>query len=173
MPKYPIDSQKDYTYLQKRLNILGVSPDQNQFQLSDAKSVSIFDSDEEGNIVLNYFNLHRNRYSWKKSGTKFPRYFFRTRLKHPFEDQKYSQEKGSGLFPFFTPRIIDKFQTGKVIETLFIVEGEFKAFKGYLEGLDIIGIPSIHGFYDGSSGSKQMHKDILEVIVQCTYVIGD
>ncbi|MBX2900788.1 MAG: hypothetical protein KF775_14135 [Cyclobacteriaceae bacterium] len=46
------------------------------------------------------------------------------------------------------------------------MEGEFKAFRGYLEGLDIIGIPSIHGFYSPDLKGK-LHEDIEAVVTKC------
>ncbi len=47
-----------------------------------------------------------------------------------------------------------------------MVEGEFKYFKGSLVGLDIIGLPSIHGFYNGDVKGK-LHEDIQELIITC------
>lgn len=129
-------------------------------------SQMIFESTEGDDIKINYFNLLGKQYSWTKAQTKWPRPYSRTRLKHPRDDQKYSQEKGSPQFPFFTRTIITKYAAGTGIETLFVVEGEFKAFRGDLEGLDIIGIPSIHGFYNGDIRGK-LHEDIQDLIGRC------
>ena len=156
----------DDSYLTKRLSELELLPQHIKFTLSNGENDSFFKADQEGNIVINFFNLQGNHYLWKKQGTKFPRHFTRTRLRRPVEDRKYIQEKGSPQFPFFTPSIINKFQIADHIETLHIVEGEFKAFKGYLQGLDIIGIPSIHGFYSSELKGK-LHEDIEAVIVTC------
>jgi hypothetical protein len=156
----------DDSYLNARLTSLGVRPEQNEFLLSNGEVVPIFKADEEGNIVLNYFNLLGNRYFWKKPGTKTSRHFQRLRLKRPQDDRKYFQDKGSPQFPYFTPNIISKYQAGEHIETLFIVEGEFKAFAAYLAGLNIIGIPSIHGFYSPELKGK-LHEDIELLITTC------
>lgn len=167
-------------YLNKRLVELAITPEINKHILRTKRKddtvleepMPYFESDPDGNIVINYFNLEGNRYSWKKEDTKFPRHFQRKRLVKPKPDQKYSQETGSGQFPFFTPRILDAYTRAKAkpdestIETLFIVEGEFKAFKGAMVGLDIIGIPSIHGFYNGDVRGK-LHEDIQELIITC------
>lgn len=173
-------------YLTKRLAELSITPEINQHIIRTKRidgseleePIQFFEADPDSNIVINYFNLDGLRYSWKKEETKFPRYFQRKRLAKPKPDQKYSQEKGSGQFPFFTPGIIRKYRTCKgyhaappveesaSIDTLFVVEGEFKAFKGDMVGLDIIGIPSIHGFYNGDVRGR-LHEDIQELIITC------
>jgi hypothetical protein len=160
---------------------------------TNTREYKIFDSDEEGNIVISYFNQHGQPYTWKKEDTKWPRQFVRKRLVKPIDDMKYYQEGGSGQYPFFNPGIIEKYKvataptpkstpkdkkkTAKnkvrseqveegIIHTLFLIEGEFKSYKGYLSGLDIIGLPSIHGFYNGDVKGK-LHEDIADVIIKC------
>lgn len=174
-------------YLDKRLADLSITPEINRHVIKTTtqegrvieEPTLFFEADPDGNIVINYFNLLGRRYSWRKEETKFPRYFQRKRLRKPKEDQKYSQEKGSGQFPFFTPGILAKYTKCKSpstdgegrgeVETLFVVEGEFKAFKGDMAGLDIIGIPSIHGFYNGDVRGK-LHEDIQDLIITCGVV---
>lgn len=192
------DASTDTTaYLKKRLIELGITDELNTYTRvwyqdtdhkdSEGKIVTtkneqrrdykIFDADEYGNINIHYFNLEGQPYRWKKEDTKLSRDFIRKRIRDPKSDNKYMQDKGSGLFPFFNPGIIDKYKKNKdavnidgsavaPIETLFVVEGEFKSFKGYLAGIDIIGIPSIHGFYNGDVRGK-LHEDIQELIIVC------
>jgi hypothetical protein len=220
---------KKTDYLKQRLEELGISEKQNTFTREwintssrkegdtivttnhqEKRDYQIFDADEEGNIVIHYFNLDGQPYRWKKEETKMTRDFVRKRLWKPENpDHKYNQEAGSPQFPFFNPGIIKKYKlatapppeenpaqtkifeekgkqkkkrAGKKspeppaepgsdrgpgeIETLFVVEGEFKSYKGWIGGLDIIGIPSIHGFYNGDVKGK-LHEDIQEVIVKC------
>lgn len=156
----------DETYLRDRFRQMDLSIESTTITMANGETANLFSSDEDGNIVIHYFNLLGNTYTWKKPGTKWPRPFVRTRLRKPFGDQKYSQDKGSGQHPFFTPVVITKYQASERIETLFLVEGEFKAFKGYTQGLDIIGIPSIHGFYSPELKGK-LHEDIEAVIKRC------
>lgn len=183
-------------YFDKRMQELSISDSVNtHFILTEStsnpgkfhkKDAKFFEADAEGNIVINYYNLSGKSYTWKKEDTKWPRPFVRIRLrtagvyrgqKLTNENQKYFQEKGSGQFPFFTPRILAKYKACKeavlpdgtapqAIDTLVVVEGEIKAFKGDMAGLDIIGIPSIHGFYNGDVRGK-LHDDIQELIVTC------
>lgn len=185
-------------YLDQRLGTLGISHDMVTFErvwhqpastkgedgkittrdTEHRRNYQLFDHDEDGNIVIHYFNLLGQPYRWRKEETKQTRDFIRKRLCKPqHENFKYWQEKGSPQFPFFTPRIISKYKRCKEsvnidgsavdpIATLFLVEGEFKAFKGALADLDIVGLPSIHGFYNGDVKGK-IHEDIQELIITC------
>lgn len=173
-------------YLNQRLTQLGITDELNTFtrvwqvgpeKKDTTRSYKFFDADEEGNIQIHYFNLNGQPYQYKKEGNKWPIDFVRKRLRVSIGKQKYHQEKGSGNHPFFNPGILNKYKQCKEavnvdgtlpapIETLYVVEGEFKSFKGWMAGLDIIGIPSIHGFYNGDIRGK-MHEDIQELIITC------
>ncbi len=199
----------DYTYVKQRLDELGVSEQQITFhrvwtgerseQDDEGKTVikkfaqerdyKILDADEEGNIVIRYFNLLGQPYRWKKEGTSLMRDFIRKRLKEPKGDMKYYQEAGSPQIPFFPPAIIaeykkasewwEKQKEGAIVEegkepepnpgqihTLFLVEGEIKSLKASVCGVDIVGLPSIHGFYNGDVKGR-LHEDIEELLVRC------
>jgi len=180
------------TYLQQRLTELGITEGQNTFSRTwfsngdelDAegkiitnkntqqRDYKIIDSDKLDNIIIRYFNQHGQPYRWKQEDTKITRDYIRTRLKNPTNEQKYHQEKGSPQFPFFPKNIIEKYALAKAavtdsqIHTLFLVEGEFKSIKASLCGVDIIGLPSIHGFYNGDVKGK-LHDDIQDIIITC------
>ncbi|HEY3406447.1 MAG TPA: primase-helicase family protein [Ohtaekwangia sp.] len=145
----------------------------------------IFDTDPEGlgNIIIHYFNLLGQPYRWKKEDTSQVRDFIRTRHRDPKEGPKYTQPPGSPVVPFFPPAIIRKYKSCKApeiefkgsetekpvretIPVLYLVEGEFKAFVGSLLNIDIVGLPGIHGFYNGDVKGK-LHEDIEELIVTC------
>ena len=149
------------------------------------RTYQIFDCNEIGDIVIRYFNLQGQPYRWKKEDTKFPREFVRRRLKEPLGTMKYSQDSGSPLFPFFPPGLIKKYGLAKKfledqkagkgkegeenpgqVALLVITEGEFKAFKGEMCGIDIVGLPGIHGFYNGDIKGR-LHEDIEDLIRTC------
>lgn len=172
------------TFIRKWKNQYNSRDESGKITLKESEQTreyQIFDADEHGNIVIRYFNLDGQPYRWKKEDTKQSRDFTRLRLREPKGDMKYAQEKGSPQFPFFPPGIIRKYALAKsgitpdisdpgnddgTIEVLFLVEGEFKAFKGSVSGIDIIGLPSIHGFYNGDVRGK-MHEDIQDLIITC------
>ncbi|OBQ52893.1 DUF3854 domain-containing protein [Tamlana sp. s12] len=174
------NSEKPHNqYLNERLKVLSISSKSNLFQSKTDKNIDekvYFEADQFGNILINYFNLHGNRAQFRKKGNKWEERFVRTRLLQPKPDatgkiNRYLSPKGSGLFPFFPPQILAKVVKKTKIETLVITEGEFKAFKGAMHGIDIIGIPSIHGFYDTikhqNEKIKLLHFEIEQLIEIC------
>jgi hypothetical protein len=179
-PKENSVSEKDTSYLISTLKSLGISDEQNRFTVQQkvgsfntetvTRENTIFESDDKDNIVINYYNLLGLPYNYRNTENRWSQPFKRIRYKTPIrlegQEVKYHSPKGSGMFPFFNPGIIFKYQNKEEIETLVIVEGEKKSFKGYLDGLNIIGIPSIHGFYaDEMKG--MLHEDIQSVIIYC------
>lgn len=80
-------------------------------------------------------------------------------------DRKYEIPKGAGTYPFFPPQLIDKYDRKQHIKTLVLTEGYFKAFKGAMCGLDIVGLSSITHYKDKETGA--LHSDILKLIRQC------
>lgn len=143
----------------------------------------VLDADVHGNIVINYFNQHGQPYRWKDEEKKWSRDYIRKRLREPKGEMKYYQEPGSPQFPFFPKRLIEKYEQAKTwhtlpdaekqktenpgqIHSLFLVEGEIKSIKASLCGIDIIGLPSIHGFYNGDVKGR-LHEDIEDVLITC------
>ncbi len=188
-------------YLKERLEQLGISDQQNTFtrkwsQASSGKDdegsittsehdqtrdYKLFEADDEGNIIIRYFNLKGQPYRSTKEGTKQSRDFTRKRWRLEREGKgKYHQEAGTSTTPYFPPAIIAKYAAAKFkldgkghppkhpddceIKILYLVEGEFKAFKGCMCGIDSIGIPGINGVYNAQG---KVHEDIEELIITC------
>lgn len=165
-------------YLQERLSALGItSPDEHTVHNYTyagiprgnpgfySQSFEIFQSDEQGNIRIYYPTLHGLKAQWRKQESKFPRDYFITRLKEPKGDMKYQIPKGAGTFPFLPPAIIQKYQEKTPIKNLFLTEGAFKAFKGSMHGVDIIGLTSITHAKDRYS--QGLHEEIKDIIKTC------
>ncbi len=154
------------TYLSSRLKELGITPKINSIKITHPESpgsqnIEIFTSDKKDNIDITYIALDGMVETYL-SGKK-EKDFIVKRLKDPIGDKKYDVPRGSGLKTFKTPGILQKFKSKKKIKTLIITEGEFKAFKGFMHGLDILGIGGIHNF------SKQgtLHPDFEQIIKTC------
>ncbi len=134
----------------------------------EVQNFTFFTGDDKDNIQIHYFRPKRmGRYHFEVKGNKYPKQYIRTRLNNPAEGMpKYLSDKGSGLAPFFPPALIDAYINQTEIKELIITEGEFKAFVGCQHGLNVLGIPSIHGFY--SNDTKQaLHEDIADFIEIC------
>lgn len=177
---------KEESYFETRIyNELGITDELNTIELiandptfdtERREKHPIFFRDKHDNICIRVYRLDRRiiYYTDKKSDNpqstsnrELP--FVVTRLKHPNEwpkgNQKYNIPKGAGTNPFMTPGIIEKYEKKEEIKTLVLTEGYFKAFKGYMHGLDIIGLSSITHFKD--KDTEMMYRDVIEVINVC------
>jgi hypothetical protein len=166
------------TYLEQRLT---------QYQILECNSVEIgipdnlydhpqcsiktgyFESEPEtDNIIINYISLNGEyqTYEKTKNGQPVIEIFKRTRIKEVANGFKYKQDFKSGTKVYFTPSIIEKYQQKKEIDTLFIVEGEFKSFVASVHlSIDIVGIGGIHNFADKET--NELHPDLVKLIKDC------
>jgi hypothetical protein len=176
-------------YFQDRMQQLGITTDNNKIGIKhtsateverDANGVGthkitiidvpIFRPHDRG-IEIMVYNLERNFLSYTPENARHKKRWSIIRLEHPFKkddgtEMKYQMPKGAGSFPFFPPSLVDKYEKNEKIQTLFLTEGFFKAFKGHLHGLDVVGVPSITHLKDHSTGS--LHPDILQLILKCS-----
>ena len=172
------------SYFQERLQLLGITEEDNQIKLlqydSEAaanvlKPVPIFREHKKG-IEIIVYTIHRELIriekdgAGRKDGTKMKDHWSIVRLETPAikpngDTMKYQMPKGHGSYPFFPPALLDKFDAATQIKTLYITEGFFKAFKGAMHGLDIVGVASITHLKNKETGG--LHADILELVKQC------
>ena len=131
-----------------------------------------------GNIIINYFEPDGRPCRYSKKGSKsvkdqrsWQKQYSRTRLLVPLvnkngKEVKYLSPSGASLAPFFTPKVIKAYQQGEKIDTLVLTEGEFKAFKGDMVGLHVVGLPGIQGFY-ANPKTGEIHWNIVNVLRTC------
>lgn len=181
-----VNNPQNTDYLNQRLHELGITDKLNTFtrnwtaridtkddqgiittrEVENTRDYKIFSADDNGNIRIRYFNLNGQPYRWKSEKEKKTLDFIRTRLKEPKEKMKYFQPAGSPPSPFFPPSIIDKYKKGEAIPCLYLIEGEFKAFKASMLDVDVAGIGGISNFYNGDIRGK-IHEDLQELIIKC------
>ncbi len=154
------------------------------------RNIEFFSADDLG-VRIHYYKPNGYPYNHGKKeseedehGTKWGSDYSRLRLENPIEltdkegaksTAKYIQPKGSGVFPFFTPGVIKAWIDGKDIQTLILVEGEFKAFKAWkdksqsekLGDIEFVGLPSITGYRGDGDVTGALHPDILQIIDDC------
>lgn len=168
-------------YLKRRLKSLGLTkkditttisiPKEFKYKRGDKEKdieLTYFTGDEKDNIQIYYYSIHGlSKYNFTKKGNKWFEPYIRTRIQNPTGDMpKYISPKGSGLNPFFSPELLKAYVNNETIETLVVTEGEFKAFMGCKYGFNVVGLPSIHGFY-GNEQKGKIHDDIIDFIVTC------
>lgn len=160
-----------------KIKLIGINP---AFDTEETKVMPIFFPDKEDNICIRVWNLRREipYFLDKKndnphSTSNREKQFVIKRLKTPREYTvngktkyaKYDFPKGAGTYPFLTPGIVEKYEKKENIDTLVLTEGFIKSFKGYMHGLDIVGLSSITHVKDKET--ETMYRDVLDVIVTC------
>lgn len=183
---------EENTYFQERMDKYGITDELNRVKLwkFDADlnenvlaDFFIFEPDDKG-IAIYPYTIERSRIRHgkpaeidEKGHISKPREWKKPyciiRLEKPEKDAKTGKEKkyhipkGAGTPPFFPPNLLEYYEKKEKRKTLIITEGYFKAFAGYMVGLDIIGLVSITTYRD--KDTKTLHPDIIKLIHACQY----
>lgn len=166
------------SYFEERMAKLGITPEINQVQLrktniythrEELQNFQIFKSVDKGIEILVY-DLNRNTIRVERHGSKQKKDYVLLRLEKPIirsdgSTMKYVIPKGAGTHPFFPPPILEKFERKEKINTLFLTEGFFKAFKASMHGVDMVGLSSITHMKE--TGKNNIHPEILELMNVC------
>lgn len=141
-----------------------------------------------GNIDILYKDLDGSALKVHVTGNKWPIEFIRECLspanrKWQLETYdkkiKYSQKQGTTVEIYNTQAIVDTYNAGLKIKTLYLIEGEFKAFKAWWHslqyddttknitefGLPIMAIPGIESYKNSTKDG--LHETILKYINKC------
>ncbi len=184
-PAAPATEPVQLSYAQRRITEIGITPEQNHLYAFDPtspeserkRSWKVFSADKDDNLQILYPTLS-GEVEVYDNGTKNDPHsiFYRIRLKEPrqytdkdgqLQTQKYDQVRGTPARPFYPPGIVEKFQAGTKIKTLYFVEGELKAFSGYIRGLDIVGLPGNTLLKEKGSGDVRLEASIVGLIKKC------
>lgn len=120
---------------------------------------------EGDDMILHYLDLDGRVMNYKGKSSK-PQPLMRVRWSNPSlhlnkdgKPMKYQSPSGSGSQLWIPNAMIDAYKSHKIIETLYITEGEKKADKMCLEGLPTVGIMGIHNF--STHGDMPYHFELL------------
>ena len=79
--------------------------------------------------------------------------------------QRYNQPPKTGVRAYCPPAIVEKYRKKENIQTLIIVEGEFKSIAGSINGMDIIGIGGMQNYCNKET--NELESNISQVIRTC------
>ncbi len=168
------------SYFENRLNALGITAADNQVEIlvtgdklqNELKSFPVFRASEKfpGGIDILVYSLDRSIIQFKPEGSRWSKDYCITRLNPPVvrkdgSVQKYNIPKGQGTYPFFHPWLIELFEKKEHIPILYLTEGYFKAWKGCMHGIPVIGLTSITHMKDKATG--KLHPDIVRFMQTC------
>jgi hypothetical protein len=164
------------SYYEKRMAQLGITPELNQVTILrnvDGKNEfvpePIFRPHEKG-IEIIVYTLKHTTIRVEKNGGRWKTDWAIIRHERPLTNKngdlmKYQMPKGSGSYPFFPPSLLKKYDDRTPVDVLYLTEGYFKAFKGSMHGIDIVGLASITHMKDKEKGT--LHPEILELMNTC------
>lgn len=165
------------SYFEKRMSQLGITDEINEVTIwqnvegkNELVPVKVFRPHEKGIEIIAY-TLRHTTIRVEKDGSRWKKDWSIIRHEKPLTNKngdlmKYQMPKGAGSFPFFPPTLLKKFDDKTPIDILYLTEGYFKAFKGSMHGIDIIGLPSITHMKDKEKGT--LHHEILELMNACS-----
>lgn len=164
-------------YLNKRLEQLVVSEQDNKIELIDRRSSNygkresfpIFTANIHGDIEIMQYSLKRDTFVFTKDKNNANRenYHAQVRLNPLYADiceGKYDFTEAKNT-PFWHKYLIEAFEEKKDVPTLVITEGQFKAWKATQEGIPTVGITSITHYKQKET--SEIHSEILEFIKVC------
>lgn len=159
------------SYLQERLNALQITDENNGIYATNIdnkpQQFHFFSENKNGDIVINYLDLNgKIVYYGEGENQRNPKPFARIRYEQPKDPKrKYYQPEKTKPYPFCTPSILKMYKEKAECKTLFVTEGEFKAFVLSNFNLPCFGIGGIHNFKTKEKDS--MHPYILDFIKEC------
>lgn len=178
-------SENELSYFEQRMQLLGVTPELNQvkvWQYDAAKKTNVLVSKPifetrmldgfESGIKIFVVTLDRLRIPFARENSRHKKEDYhitrlvKPRVKPNGDTMKYDIPKGQGTYPFFHPRLIEKFEKKEHIENLYFTEGYFKAWKGCNDGLDVIGTSSITHMREKETGA--MYADVVKLMKVCS-----
>lgn len=124
----------------------------------------LFGTDQNGNLQINYYLFNS---ADKYTANRWNKNYFRLRFapENINGAGKYWQPPKSGTHIYITNGVRNAVKSCTNIKTLFITEGEKKAFRGDLHGLNIIGVAGIHQL--AATGKNELHADIKHILDVC------
>jgi hypothetical protein len=118
-------------------------------------------------LMIHYPSLDGVFYSYETDAKTSPtKLFFRKRLPEPKNDFKYFQPRGTNALPFFPKLIIEAFHAKKTIKTLFVTEGEKKAYALTKNGVFAVGVGGINSIKRDKE-TNRFHEDLERLIITC------
>lgn len=169
------------SFYAKRMQMLGITAEINKIEIYDPEAEfpqpdhqtwPLFAEEKStGDILISYYTVAGEAIRYLKMGdgatshiNAGSRYYETRRLREPKGDMKYQMPAGQPTIPWFPPALVDKYKKKEEITHLVLTEGVFKAMRGSMAGLDVVGLPSITCYKDRDG---KLYSDIVRLIEAC------
>ena len=150
---------------------LGINPETYRAKNEHGQMLPVFEKEPDGGVRINYYDREARPALYHKGKAAGGHHYHQIRhvpgtLNKKGDPLRYTIPAQGGTKPFLPPGLIKKYRAAEHIKTLVLTEGAFKAAKGDMHGLDIVGLPSITHYK--SSASKELHDDIKRIVIDCS-----
>lgn len=154
------------------INRIEIYDPEAEFPQPDHQTWPLFAEEKStGDILISYYNIAGEAIRYIKMGEGHNghinagwRYYETRRLREPKGDMKYQMPAGQPTIPWFPPGLVEKYKKKEEITHLVLTEGVFKAMRGSMAGLDVVGLPSITCYKDKDGN---LYSDIARLIEDC------
>jgi len=177
----PVATTTEASFYAERMQLLGITPELNRIEVYDPEAEfpqrdhqtwPLFAEEKStGDILISYYTIAGEAIRYLKMGTGHnahinagSRYYETRRLREPKGDMKYQMPAGQPTIPWFPPALVEKYKKKEDITHLVLTEGVFKAMRGSMAGLDVVGLPSITCYKDRDG---KLYSDIAALIEEC------
>lgn len=170
----------DDIYLKTRLAALGISEAtpgfiQTAYRDAGMHKRPILSATKEGDIAIPYFTLAGEILTYDKTdnpGNVMTVDYVATRHRDPSQHSgkryNFPSTKATGYDQplYLTPSIWEAYGRSRKMDTLYMVEGQFKALAGWAQGFDMVGIEGYWGWKQGQKKPK-LKDELVEIISKC------
>ncbi len=169
------------SYAEARMLELRVTDDNNTVSLYNPEAEfpapknttgNVFVAKKNGDLMLNYWTIEGELITFQKkndsiNGQTQHRTYKRIRYANPTNpEQKYSTPAGQPAWPWFPPKLVEKYAKGEKINTLYLTEGPIKAwYASAHHGIDMVGLASITCYKEQETG--ELYTGIVKLIQRC------
>ena len=136
-------------YYLQRLKEVGLTEENNRRQVFNAdgrpQTIPIFCYKEDKDwLEIPYAEGKKEDIPYTRIRYRIPREYKDTEGR--IKKQRYNQPPKTGVRAYCPPAIVEKYRKQESIQTLIIVEGEFKSIAGSVNGMDIMGIGGMQNY---------------------------
>lgn len=168
-------------YAEQRMQALRVTVQNNTFKVHNPEAdfpapqytdCEVFKARSNGDLEITYTTHGGDLITYikennSKNGQSQHRTYKRIRIANPSNpEMKYKVPAGQPAWPYFPPKLVEKYNKGEKIDVLYLTEGPIKAwYCSAHHNVDMIGLASITCYREKET--EKLYQGIVDIIQRC------